>query len=303
MAKGNVLLGKVRGKIGDIVFYVNDDKQCQKARNRHPKNPRTLQQQSQRSVMASVLAMYSAGKSIFDHSFEGKNSPKANYCRFMKVNVDKLRADFIADFQQDRHYNSEARLVGPGAVCPSPYTFIVSEGSLTQDLFDVWDNDGQLLVGVKDTLIEASVADYLNIDDIYTILVLGNEDGQRYNDIYAPASTFGFARLIVKNIPDRLFSDYNFDDIFEIDTYNLTFNGNWALESGLSIIDMNPSSIDKGAMAVIKSRDDRKLRSTSYFVCSKEMPWGYYWKTALEAWSFVDKGPGHSNRILEGGNI
>ena len=71
MAKGNLFQGMGRGKVGDVVFSRLNGEQISRVRNRHPKNPRSNSQLFQRAIMATVMQAYSAGKAIFDHSFEG----------------------------------------------------------------------------------------------------------------------------------------------------------------------------------------------------------------------------------------
>ena len=72
MAKGNMLQGMARGKVGDVVFSRLNGQQISRVRNRQPYNPRTNKQLIQRAIMATVMLGYSAGKEIFNHSFQGK---------------------------------------------------------------------------------------------------------------------------------------------------------------------------------------------------------------------------------------
>ena len=71
MSKGNLFQGMARGSVGDVTFTRVNGQQVARVRNRKPKNPRTNKQLYQRAIMATVMRAYSAGRAIFDHSFEG----------------------------------------------------------------------------------------------------------------------------------------------------------------------------------------------------------------------------------------
>ena len=87
MAKGNMLQGMARGKVGDVVFSRLGGEQIARVRNRHPKNPRTNAQLYQRAIMATVMQAYSAGKVIFDHAFQGREIGAGIQRRFMALNA------------------------------------------------------------------------------------------------------------------------------------------------------------------------------------------------------------------------
>lgn len=70
MGKGNLLQGMGRGKLGDTVFYRAMGSQMFRVRNRVVKNPKSVGQQIQRSLMATVTKAYSQLQVICNHSFE-----------------------------------------------------------------------------------------------------------------------------------------------------------------------------------------------------------------------------------------
>lgn len=302
MAKGNVLIGAVRGKVGDVVLYVNDGKQVARARNRHPRNPKTQAQGIQRAIMASVLQMYSAAKMLLDHSFEGKANPKANYSRFMKVNCDKMRAEFEADMQRSRLSDTTARVVTPQSPYPSPWSFIVSEGSLKQNYFEVFNNGNEIFWALKTEYVDIPAKDIFKIGDIYTILLLGTEDASGYDDLTSPSTVFGFYRLTCKFEGPNDLGSYEFQDIFDIDYYNTRSLIYFDFTMPVMIRDSLDIPQTKGAIAIIRSREDSQLRSNSEFVCSTGLPWGLNCQKAIEAWSRVGTGLGRPMRILDGGD-
>ena len=92
MAKGNMLLGYARGKVGDLVFTRRNGEQVTRPRVRVVNNPKTEGQQIQRMIFASVIAAYSRCKSICDHSFEGVKYGADSQAKFMSENLKRLRA-------------------------------------------------------------------------------------------------------------------------------------------------------------------------------------------------------------------
>lgn len=92
MAKGNMLLGMARGKVGDLVFTRRNGEQVTRPRIRKVNNPKTEGQQIQRMVFASVIAAYARMKSICDHSFEGVKYGADSQAKFMSENLKRLRA-------------------------------------------------------------------------------------------------------------------------------------------------------------------------------------------------------------------
>lgn len=71
MAKGNMLLGYNRGKLGDIVFKRLNGQSVQVPRVRNPHNPRTDAQSIQRIAFSSATKMAQCLRGIVDHSFQG----------------------------------------------------------------------------------------------------------------------------------------------------------------------------------------------------------------------------------------
>ena len=127
MAKGNLLLGMGRGKLGDVVLYRQNGQQMSRPRVRVVKNPRTSGQQIQRMVQATIAYGYAGLKTIVDHSFEGIQYGGKSMNYFMKRNMDELRAQVIAGGNGD---NISARFAIPNVRVIYPNKYIVSNGSL-----------------------------------------------------------------------------------------------------------------------------------------------------------------------------
>lgn len=88
MAKGNIILGYLRGSIGDITFFRAKGQQLSRARNRAPANPRTVAQMDQRAKMACAVKFYTqVGTNFFKYAFEGKKDKESYFNAFVKDNI------------------------------------------------------------------------------------------------------------------------------------------------------------------------------------------------------------------------
>lgn len=332
MATGNLLLGYGRRSIGDITMYRTYGKQRARARNRNPKNPRTQAQQVQRAITATISKAYSQMKAICDHSFQGKSVGAENQQRFNKVNMDLLRANIVADINNE---TAAAECLGSvvkqGANFATLNNYIVAEGNLVQNLFDVVAVAGESLPFFKLKNISATTASmnvseylsYMNVreGDIFTIVTQqvihsgGDFSSQYGQQASAPSTDFGFLRLIVKEPSTTIaMSAATLGDIFTIDIENIHDTGlsTQALVSTnaaeeLNIETMNSSGI--GSLAIIKSRKDSGERSFAQFVFvdngtlvgySKE---GIKQMYLMNAWGDSVDAIGESTLILEGGGF
>lgn len=130
MAKGNMLLGQARGKVGDVVFSRNNGQQVIRARSAVVKNPQTNKQILQRILLNTVSQAYSLMAPICDHSYEGVQTGQQSMAQFMRLNLNQIRGRVVA------HKNNTGSLSGFYAVTPigskkvalNPY--ILSVGTL-----------------------------------------------------------------------------------------------------------------------------------------------------------------------------
>lgn len=143
MGKGNLLQGMGRGKLGDTVFYRAMGSQMFRVRNRVVKNPKSVGQQIQRSLMATVTKAYSQLQVICNHSFENVAYGAASQSYFVKKNLDLLRKTALAYTENNLSGIGEYNMpyiVAPGTVATvCPNKLIISEGSLQQTAFSVSD--------------------------------------------------------------------------------------------------------------------------------------------------------------------
>lgn len=134
MAKGNIILGQMRGSIGDIVFWRGNGEQLSRSRNRQPANPRTDSQLTTRIILKTCSTAYS--KLMYDYAnqtFQGAKIGAENQRKFMSANTKILR-EYIKQGADDMNFNgkddtvamlnryrvSEGNLPGIGATVANP---------------------------------------------------------------------------------------------------------------------------------------------------------------------------------------
>lgn len=181
MAKSKSFFGLRRGSTKSLTFSVYEGQQVTKDRVTEVKNPRTPSQMNQRMVMATALAMYSAGKEIFDHSFQGVTYGAKSMNKFLADNVKLIRANVLAngtDFQANVYGNKAAL---PGAFKLSEGTLpAVPQGSVSMP------NDGAQMaikIGVGETIKVSDVKAFLGLSDGDFFTLIGLRGGKTYIDV------------------------------------------------------------------------------------------------------------------------
>lgn len=327
MAKGNMFLGYARGKVGDVVFSRVNGEQVSRPRNRHPHNPRTNKQLIQRAIMATVMSAYSAGREIFDHSFQGYSVGAGCQRRFLSLNAGALRTQMAIDFENATPEEALAKVTAPKIQTPIPNQYVVSEGSLTQQLF-VYNQQAQApaysmpAFQEGDKVNEYAATYGINAGDIYTFVFMttSKADADILYKALGVASvdfdtifrgSFGWVRLIAKNVaadetvitnstPLTTFFDVEMGGVGGLDTErlsaftplgisNLAEDGQLAAESGY-------------CLGLIKSRRDADLRSNCSMQVVNPDEFGLYWGDLLTAWKAGTTEIGASDLILEGGD-
>lgn len=102
MAKGNIFMGTVKGRIGDNVFYVKKGEQNIVKYQSEVSNPKTTNQSIQRGKFASAGKFYTRGtQALFKFAFENKKPNESDFNAFMRENISnaismsKLAIDFV----------------------------------------------------------------------------------------------------------------------------------------------------------------------------------------------------------------
>ena len=333
MAKGNMLQGMARGKVGDVVFSRLNGEQIARVRNRNPKNPKTNAQLYQRAIMATVMSAYSAGKVIFDHSFQGFSVGEANQRRFMSLNAKRLRGILANDLKAESDDNrSISSFCAPGVNSPAPALLQISEGKYPQRAFASLTN-GMVEPNQGETVAQYAERVGLVEGDIYTIVgFIANTDQLLFEvrdhvaseGTYKPyiqyATNFYFIRLQVKaglaGIDTAITAATTLSTLFDV-----TDSLNAKLSSTAKICDVDKNEwlnsiltgdgifTAKSVAGVIRSRIDQDLRSTSYmtnvidseFYNPSDMQ-GISTMNLLNAWKQGAQQVGESDLILEGGD-
>lgn len=122
-------VGISRGKLGEGVYYHRSGKQCARARNRQPLNPKTAAQALQRMVLGTVSKVAKAYEPIVNHSWEGKavGSDSVNY--FRKLAMGAFRTAAVSGIDPDGQLKADFALKGAPFVgmCSN---LPISQGSL-----------------------------------------------------------------------------------------------------------------------------------------------------------------------------
>ena len=335
MAKGNLFLGTARGSVGDVTMYQNRGQQAARVRKRVIANPESDRQIVTRAILSTVAKAYSAGRAIFDHAFEGYKKGQANQDRFSKLNISALRAAYNEDISTEGRtaFQCKGRFVQKNAQGPVAFSFIVSEGSLSQNLFSlgvVGSSDKSLALnisptadasgGVSQTVGEYMAANGINVGDIFTLVGFGYNDYNIYSDYDSYYAGFQFIRF--KCDPSSAVMGGSVDNTTWSELFDIDFSVPMPIDLGGSIYGaMSDSNIfafeelgldTHGAFGIIRSRDDRDLRSNCVLQCSfdvdqamaaEQYQWGLTSLTVTNGWRSQSPEALDSPLILEGGNV
>lgn len=323
MAKGNLFLGDGRGSVGDVTFYTKNGEQISRVRRRSIKNPGTSGQLYQRAILSTVVKAYQAGSTIFDHSFEGVATGAASQARFQKVNIDLIRklveADVAANASESEHH---AAVVPRGSVWPVPNVYRVSQGSLVQNFFSGGSGGTAPSVHINAPSAGETVAQWLARngiidDDIFTVVGFGLTDDSEWSatDVTrfrrSYKCMFGYIRLRVKSAAIQSSEEADaiaFSSVFDIESSLPSGVYSKAVDEDITIADVVDGA-GVGAIGVIRSRENQRLRSTCDLVVPSTQPnnqyvqWGIVAKYIPEFWSKEIVELGQSPLILEGGSI
>lgn len=326
MAKGIEINGMLRGKRGGVVYSRTNGQQVSRARNFNPANPRTPSQLYQRAIMATVMRAYSAGKEIFDHSFQGKKVPMGNQTYFQSKNAKLLRQLLAADLKGTTQLTFKG--VGPGTRTPVSGLYVVSEGSLNQNFFQITPasaDNATAKVGTPQANTGETLAQYmsrlnLNVGDIYTIVAFGLNfsdenafvvhDGSGQGSVQ-PLGRFCWVRLIVKEPTTEKAamdaSQVELTDFLHVDeTSNVSSTDLINLAPGendkiTDVIDFDDNNYEIDSFAIIRSEDNSGLRSTEQMqYANYAHPEGLDAANILLGWQQGTPQVGDSDLILEG---
>lgn len=305
MATGNLFLGTARKSVGDVTFYVYRGVQRSRARRRVVANPRTVGQLIQRAVMGNVSHLYSVGKAIFDHAFEGRSSGQDNQLRFNRVNQARLKGLLVSDWDALQagtisSYDDYTGRIGvrgmPGA---APFIGLqVSEGSYEQSF---WSFDATDFVfdspspSAGQTVKQYAAANGLLPGDIYTYLTFAQvatgtpliSYGSDPMECLFPCR-LKYLQLLVKDTVTA--DDTVIDSSVKLDKLFTLYAGEGLATDVLtqaigSSLDAEIFGGSLGGHAIIRSKYASPLRSTSLLMPSNpDGPTGLTVANLIEAW-------------------
>lgn len=88
MAKGNIFMGTLKGRVGESVFYVSRGEQNQVKYQRNISNPQSSPQVYQRSRFLAANKFYTRGRQqFFKFAFENKRKGESDFNAFMRENI------------------------------------------------------------------------------------------------------------------------------------------------------------------------------------------------------------------------
>lgn len=192
MAKGNMLLGHARGKVGDLVFSRQNGQQVTRARAAVVSNPQTTAQMVQRILMNTVAQAYSKMSAIVDHSYEGLKKGQPSMSHFIKTNLALLRQKVANAQAQGHDFSTISYFTQLKQNYYAPNEYIIAKGQLPEVGVDA-DFFGEM---VATTIALTDNATYADV-----IAATGLQRGDQLTFIGfvgdATAPSFKFARVIL----------------------------------------------------------------------------------------------------------
>jgi len=323
---------QVRGKLGNAVGYKRSGARRSGANFARVytdvvRDPQTASQLYQRAIAATVAKAYAAMSRICDHSFQGSAVGAESMQRFYSVNLNQLRRDVMRDLSDPvtDPVDMVASVVAPRSAFATCYSYIVSEGTLTNSFLRVSSIDAQVCVLFPAALsAQETVSAYVRRcglvrGDIFTALGLGVLDPQgafssQYGQLASqPSVSFGFIRFKLK---DAAFSDSSpVSEAPVSQVFNIEYGGQATAFADDELPERavfcdSITGGDDGFIGVIRSRRNSPLRSSCRLMgtltdgtVSEESKYGIKSAYLLNAWLPEQDTLGQSSLILEGGSL
>lgn len=122
MAKGNLILGTMSGKLGDVVAYNYNGKQAARVRRRTIANPKSAKQAIQRTIAASVAKFVSAFAPVLNNSLQSEQTKVKTLAKIRGLNMNFLRQLAAQEL---------GTYCPKGAMFVAPNDYLISRGTLT----------------------------------------------------------------------------------------------------------------------------------------------------------------------------
>lgn len=202
MAKGNMLLGYARGKVGSLVFKRQNGQQVSVPYNPSPRNARTRAQMEQRSQLSNLVAFYRAGIALLNHAFTSRPSNRSSYNEFVSKNLNAVNIYLTKEMTQ-----AGGCVVAPYQISDGTLPAIQISGQGVNAVTNI--AVGQLAIGAETTIGELSAALVANNANIeygmqlsYISAVQSTDPASGY-----PVVSFGLYEITLSD-SSELVSDY-----------------------------------------------------------------------------------------------
>lgn len=177
MAKGNGILRKIRGSVGDLNYRVNKGQQVLAAKATSVRNPKSKGQMGQRTKWANVLAIYQASSKALHDGFENKAQNLSDYNMFMSINLQATPV-----YLTKRESSLKASIAAPYKITQGSLPSILVTGNDASAVTDI--ALGSLIIGPATTVAELAKA------------IVQNNSNWEYGD---QLSYFSYVQLINPN--------------------------------------------------------------------------------------------------------
>lgn len=157
MAKGNLFLGQAKGKVGSVVFSRAFGQQITRTKPTSVANPKTIGQNTQRAILATIAKAAAAMTPLVDHSFANVTYGAESVRHFRKINMGLLRNLYL-NTQNGANLSAKG-----GNFVPNPLK--ISEGNLQAFFANVNTGDVAFLMN-EETLPtgrDILVSDFLKV--------------------------------------------------------------------------------------------------------------------------------------------
>lgn len=135
MSKGNLFLGKARGKVGSVVFSTLKGQQIARSYNANPNNPRSINQMAQRVLMGAPVLFYRhATSNRLKFAFENKAQNQSDYNAFVAANIDTEKIAMTKEMVRDNFPAIGAWRLTKGSLLSPSFTITAMQATTQGDL-------------------------------------------------------------------------------------------------------------------------------------------------------------------------
>lgn len=282
MAKGNMLLGHARGKVGSLVFSRTDGQQIVRSKAEVVKNPQTTKQMIQRIILQTICQAYSRMMIICDHSFEGVKEGAESQRYFMQKNIDALRLKVSQALSKGWDFSDIYAFSPLKTNVLAINTYVVSKGTLPEVAVVNVNDDSKQAFNLPANTYASVIATYgLKRGDQLTFVGIAGKDETKLS--------FSYARVIL-DPRDAEGNELSLDTQFVADgkiaspsPRNEGEFATLAYNAGKVEFSFNTLFMAAGAIIVSRQRTDGEWqRSNASLLANDANIYGYTLQAALD---------------------